>query len=541
MAAGYGGDAGTDAPGTVTNGDAVPGPSGADPPGAAPSRIRFPVDFPDGERVVRLDVPPAPVPDAFLAALAAHLGPEGVAVADDILDEAGRDWWPLSAVWATDGRIPARPGAVARPADTDGVAACIRLAAEHGVPLTPAAGRSGVCGGAVPVAGGVALDLTGLAGIIDVDATSLRLRVLPGTFGDDLEQQLAEHGVTLGHWPQSVAISTVGGWLACRGAGQYSTRYGKIEDMVVGLEVVDGRGRRFRTGGHPRAATGPDLTQVFVGSEGTLGVITEATLRVRPRPAGSGWAAYRFERFADGLDACRRSLRRGATPAVMRLYDQAESTRQFSGDHFDGDGCLLLVLDEGDPEAVDWTLAVVNEECRRTPGAAGRDRRLVGHWLEHRNDVSALGMVVRAGLVVDTIEVAGTWSALPRLYEDVTAAIGGVAGTLAATAHCSHAYLDGGCLYFTFAGAPGTDPSDKDRYYRSAFDAAMSATLAAGGAISHHHGIGLLRGPWLRAALGDEAFAVLADLKAVLDPAGILNPGKLGLPSPFIPEGWSWS
>ncbi len=150
-------------------------------------------------------------------------------------------------------------------------------------------------------------------------------------------------------------------------------------------------------------------------------------------------------------------------------------------------------------------------------------------------------MVVQAGLVVDTIEVAGAWSRLPRLYEGVTAAIAAVPGTLAATGHCSHAYLDGGCLYFTFAGAPGGDPSDKDRYYRAAFDAAMAATVAAGGAISHHHGIGLLRGPWMAPALGQEALGVLADLKAALDPAGILNPGKLGLPSPFVPEGWSWS
>jgi alkyldihydroxyacetonephosphate synthase len=512
-----------------------------DPAGTARSRIRFPVDLPAGPRGVRLDVVPAVVPDAFLSALAAHLGPEGVAVGDDVLDDAGRDWWPLSAVWATEGLVPARPAAVARPSDAEGVAAAVRLAAEHGVPLTPAAGRSGVCGGAVPVAGGVALDLTGLAGIVDVDDTSLRARVLPGTFGDDLERGLAEHGVTVGHWPQSMAISTVGGWLACRSAGQYSTRYGKIEDMVIGLEVVDGRGRRFRTGGHPRAATGPDLTQVFVGSEGTLGVITEATLRVRPRPSGSGWAAYGFGSFADGLDACRRVLRRGATPAVLRLYDRAESTRQFSGDHFDGEGCLLLVLDEGDPESVDWTLALVDQECRRTPCAAGRDRRLVSHWLEHRNDVSALGMVVQAGLVVDTIEVAGSWSVLPRLYDDVTAAIAAVPGTLAATGHCSHAYLDGGCLYFTFAGAPGGERADKDRYYRAAFDAAMSVTISLGGAVSHHHGVGFLRGPWLRPALGEEAFAVLADLKTALDPAGVLNPGKLGLPSPFVPAGWSWS
>src|SRR5581483_7312018 len=217
--------------------DAPPGPGA---PGARPRRLmaarrpQFPVPLAaGGDRAVRLDVAPAPVPDAFLDALTAHLGPGAVVVdggpgAGDALDDAGRDWWPLSAVWASQGLVPARPAAVARPSDAEGVAAAVRLAAEHGVPLTPAAGRSGVCGGAVPFAGGVALDLTGLAGVVDVEGTSLRAWVRPGTFGADLERTLADHHLTLGHWPQSVAISTVGGWLACRGAGQYSTRYGKI-------------------------------------------------------------------------------------------------------------------------------------------------------------------------------------------------------------------------------------------------------------------------------------------------------------------------
>src|SRR5205085_10418551 len=169
-----------------------------------------------------------------------------------------------------------------------------------------------------PLHGGVLLDMTDMAGVLGVDDTSMLLQVRAGTFGDVLEDELrVDHGVTLGHWPQSMALSTVGGWLACRSAGQYSTRYGKIEDMVVGLEVALADGRVVRTGGHaPRAAVGPDLTQLFVGSEGTLGVITEARLRVHPVPRAERRAAYGFATFAEGLDACRRALRRGATPAV---------------------------------------------------------------------------------------------------------------------------------------------------------------------------------------------------------------------------------
>src|SRR6476619_7262581 len=153
------------------------------------------------------------------------------------------------------------------------------------MPVTAAAGRSGVCGASVPVFGGVLLDLTAIEGIVGVDRESMLVDVRPGTFGDVFEDELrAEHQVTCGHWPQSMALSTVGGWLACRGAGQYSTRYGKIADIVVGLEAVLADGRVVRTGGSPRAAAGPHLNQLFVGSEGTLGVITEATLRAHPVP-----------------------------------------------------------------------------------------------------------------------------------------------------------------------------------------------------------------------------------------------------------------
>jgi alkyldihydroxyacetonephosphate synthase len=496
--------------------------------------------------VTPIDAPPASVAD--------HLRAPRVEVADDLRRrlaevcaevtdadgdraEAGRDWWPLAIGWAADGEVPARPSVVARPTETGQVAAVLALCNEARVPVTAAGGRSGVCGASIPVFGGVALDLCGLAGVVDVDTGSLVADLRAGTFGPDVEDGLRSQGVTLGHWPQSMALSTVGGWLACRGAGQYSNRYGKIEDMVVGLEVVLADGRFLRTGGKgPRAATGPDLTQLFVGSEGTLGVITEGRFRVHPVPEYESRAAFGFATFADGLEACRRILRRGATPAVLRLYDGTESGRSFD----DPDTNVLVVLDEGDPAIVDATLSIVESECA---DAKRCDDELVAHWLEHRNDVSALAPLWRGGVVVDTAEVSARWAALPGLYHAVLDALSHVEGTLVASSHQSHAYTDGACLYFTFAGRAPVDAAGPDlrswneAYYRRAWDAVTQATADAGGAISHHHGIGLNRARFLRDALGD-AFELVVAVKDALDPNGILNPGKLGLTSPFGAVPW---
>ncbi len=247
-----------------------------------------------GARVV--EVPPD---------LRARLEATGATVSsdDDARAEAGRDWWPLAIGWAAEGGVPQRPSVVVRPTTTEQVAAVLAACNEARVPVTPAAGRSGVCGGSIPVHGGVALDLTGLEGLVRVDETSLTADVRAGTFGPDLEAALGQvgDGYTVGHWPQSMDLSTVGGWLACRGAGQYSTRYGKIEDMVIGLEVVLADGRVVRTEGKgPRAATGPNLTQLFVGSEGTLGVITEARLRMHPLAGGPGAARLRLRELRAG-------------------------------------------------------------------------------------------------------------------------------------------------------------------------------------------------------------------------------------------------
>jgi len=443
--------------------------------------------------------------------------------------EWGRDWWPLAMKWALDGGVPGMPVAVVQPVSTTEVAAVLRVCNEARVPVTAAGGRSGVCGASVPVHGGVVLDTTHLAGILGVDDESLTVDVLPGTFGDDFEDALQRtHDLTVGHWPQSIALSTVGGWLACRGAGQLSTRYGKIEDIVVGLEVVLADGTVVQTGGAPRAAAGPDLTQLFVGSEGTLGIITRATLRAHPVPQGKRTAAFGFATFAEGLDACRRILRRGATPAVLRLYDAAEAHRSYQT----GDDALLLVMDEADPAIVDATFAVIDQE---TASAKPLDAALVDQWWGHRNDVSALEALTTRGYVVDTMEVAGPWAALPRIYERTVAALRGVPGTLAATAHQSHSYIDGACLYFTFAAKP--EPDDRERYYVAAWDAAQRAVLDAGGALSHHHGVGLNRSRFMSEAHGS-AHGVLAAVKAALDPNGILNPGKLGLPDPFGAVSW---
>ncbi len=500
----------------------------------------------------RLGGPRVPVDDALVERLRSVCAMVDV---DDVSRmDAGRDWWPITIAWAKRGEVPARPGAVARPTAADQVAAVLGACNEARVPVTPMAGRSGVCGSSVPAFGGVALDLNALSGITDLDTKSLLAQVLPGTFGRELEEELRAQGATLGHWPQSIDISSVGGWLACRGAGQYSTRYGKIEDMVVGLEVALADGRIIRTGGRgPRAATGPDLTQLFVGSEGTLGVVTGALLRTHPAPETQASRAFGFGAFADGLEACRRVLRRGATPAVLRLYDQLESARNFSLH----DRCVLVVLDEADPCVLEATLGIVDAECARTGGepTGKEDDRIVQRWRESRNDVSALAPLYQAGIVVDTIEISARWSALENIYRDCVRALEAIPGTVAASAHQSHVYTDGACLYFTFAGRmpevhgasdAGAETESEDAeaqdawaqsYYVGAWQAVMDVVLARGGAISHHHGIGINRARFMPQALG-AGLDVLVTIKNALDPRGILNPGKLGLPSPFGEIPW---
>ncbi|MFZ1062684.1 MAG: FAD-binding oxidoreductase [Acidimicrobiales bacterium] len=473
----------------------------------------MPNAYPPGSLVV--DVP-APLDPGLLAEFEAA----GIACDRGDVERAdhGRDWWPLSIGQVAHGLVPHWPGAVLYPTSTEQVSAALQIANEHRVPVTAQGGRSGVLGGAVAPDGGIALDMTRLNTIVALDEVSATVRVHAGVFGPELESFVNERGWTVGHFPQSFELATVGGWIACRGAGQYSNRYGKIEDIVRALTVVLANGDVLELGGHgPRQAVGPDLMALFVGSEGTLGVITEATLVARRRPKFEKRAAYGFGSFEEGLEACRRVLQRDASPAVLRLYDQTESARNFSVDT-----SALIVLDEGEQDFVDASMKIVRDECAN---ATSLDDGLVSTWLEHRNDVSALAPLWENGIVVDTLEVAGPWASLVPMYHAVTTALTALDGVLVASVHQSHAYLDGACLYFTFAGRPENDPT---AFYRRAWDEATRAVLANGGALSHHHGVGRNRARFVRDALGS-AYGVLVAMKHELDPHDILNPGALGI------------
>ena len=461
--------------------------------------------------------------------LAAHCAVTDVAKE---LAEHARDWWPLAMRWALEGQVPQLPLLVAKPRDTAQVAHVIDTCRTHDVPVVAAAGRSGVSGSSIPIFGGVVMSMNEMRGVVSVDRESGVIEVLPGTFGPDLEAALAEHDLTLGHFPQSFDLSTVGGWIACLGAGQFSTRYGKIDEMVVGLEVVLADGSVINTGMAPAAAHGPDITSMFVGSEGTLGIITRAWLRAHDKPNAQRQAAYFFANFADGVGAMRQAVRAEATPAVLRLYDAIESQRSHGGD---GNNCTLIVLDQAEEEIANATMHVV-DRCARDHGAVSAPTERVDHWWKHRNDTSGLQALTQKGFVIDTMEVAAPWSRVDHVYRSVREATLAIGGARSVSAHVSHSYLDGACIYFTFVGTTSSreinaaTTREHEALYIAMWDAAQTAALDAGANLSHHHGVGLNRGRFMRPALG-ASFDVLVALKQTLDPQDILNPGKLGLPT----------
>jgi alkyldihydroxyacetonephosphate synthase len=488
----------------------------------------------------------APTPPHYAATLEPSPGPAGFqgnvttvpeevvealhAIADEVVVDpvevirGTRDWWAGSMISETDGR-PATPDAViVKVSTTEQVQAVMRISEAHSLPVTVSAGRSNVTGAALPVQGGIVLDVCGLDRFLDFDPVSQVVEVEAGVFGDIFEQTIqSEYGMTLGHWPSSFALSTVGGWVACRGAGQLSTRYGKIEDMVHGLDFVRADGELVSVGKGTRASEGPDLLQLLIGSEGTLGIITRVRLKLHRLPDYGRARAYGFATFAEGLEACRQILQLGATPAVLRLYDELESRIQFDVE----DANVLLVADEGTPELVDAGFAISDRVCA-VAGTELDGAAIFERWLDTRylTGKSAEGFTRGPGFVSDTLEMSGRWRDLPAIHEELLAAIAAVPGTLAGSVHESHAYVDGACLYFSLRADVAVDR--RGDWYRAVLGAANEVLLRHGAILSHHHGIGIVRAPYLAESLG-AGFELLRSVKRALDPKNLLNPGKLGL------------
>ena len=456
-------------------------------------------------------------------ALTEALGPDRVAEDADALARHSKDYWILAHLRARQGRLGKGPACVVRPHNTAEVATAITLAQRHGVSIVPYGLGSGVVGGATPPAGALVIDLSALNRVLELHEESLYARVQAGKNGAEYEAEIAQRGYTSGHYPQSIGVSSVGGWVATRAAGQFSTKYGNIEDICLGLEAVLPSGQVVQMASMPRAAIGPNLRELFLGSEGTLGIITEVTLRLFAAAEKRASESYAFGDLRTGLDVIRRVIRRGWRPACVRLYDALETGRNF-GEKAPSDKCLLLIISEGPAAMVEGELAAFAAEARTAHGEQVGPAP-VTHWMEHRNTVPSWDFFLEREMIVDTVEVASTWDRIAGIYDAVIASLNVLPGVVAASAHSSHSYPQGTNLYFTFALKP-VDWAKAEDVYLEAWHRTLTATHAGGGTISHHHGIGRLRSPYLKQELGS-AYQVLLDIKRALDPKGLMNPGVL--------------
>jgi alkyldihydroxyacetonephosphate synthase len=445
---------------------------------------------------------------------------EAIVGAHALDERAVRDLWPLGLMEERDGLQRPRV-LVARPTGREQVIAIVRWAAANDVAVTPMGGGTGVCGALAPRAGDLVLDMGGFDRILAVDETNLVCRCESGVNGLVLERHLNERGLTLGHFPSSLPGTTVGGLLATRSSGQESSRYGNVEDMVLGLAVVlpDGTFAAPRPG--PRSAVGPALHQLWLGSEGALGVMLGVELRVHRLPEVVVGRGYAFRDLAAGLEAMRAVMQSGIRPLVMRLYDPEDTV--FNGYDVPADNCVLVVATAGLAEVA---TAEANVVRRFAGNAADLGEEPWRRWESHRFSLSAerlKSLLDPPGAYIDTIELAAPWTVLANLHARVKSAIG--SGGLA-LCHFSHAYQQGCCAYFSFGGSADTEADARAAYGR-AWEGAMTAALELGATISHHHGTGQVRARWVADEMGGWMHVWRA-VKAGIDPKGIMNPRALG-------------
>lgn len=446
-------------------------------------------------------------------------------------------------LWLRDGRIDAAPDAVVYPDTENDVLAVLQWAAAHQVALVPFGGGSSVVGGVTAAAGPnlqsvVSLDMTRMNRLIAVDAEALVAKAEAGIYGPHLEEQLQAKGFTLGHYPQSFEFSTLGGWIASRGAGHQSNKYGKAEHWLASARLATRKGF-WNTETFPGSAAGPQLRDLVAGSEGILGVITEAEFRIHPVPEATDYRAYVFPGFDLGVAATRAMMQAGVPTAMIRLSDMPE-TFFYNALEAGGAGsddpvlfCLMLVGLEGDAGMV----AAARQQSQsiiKTHGGIHMGETLAEHWRGKRFLTPYLrDPMLDHGLGVDTLETATRWSNLLPLHQKISEVLAqaiadhpgqpGARGTV--MAHLSHCYHDGASLYFTYAMV--RDPDQPIEQWHAIKRAATDAIVKHGGTLSHHHGVGEDHIPWISQEKGPLSEALLRALKLEMDPDGLLNPGKL--------------
>ncbi|NUS94270.1 MAG: FAD-binding oxidoreductase [Nocardia sp.] len=478
--------------------------------------------------------PPVLTPDRR-AGLAGIVGPAYVSTESvDRLRHAGGKSTP-DLLRRRDPAPQDAPDAVVLPADHDEVAAVLAYCSEQGIAVVPFGGGTSVVGGLDPVRGDfdtvIALDLRRLDALLDCDPVSGTATFGAGVTGPRAEQLLAEHGLSLGHFPQSFEFASIGGFAATRSSGQASAGYGRFDDMVQRIRVATPTGD-VELGRAPASAAGPDLRELFVGSEGALGVLTEVTTRVHPAPDTTTHMAWSFPDFATGAAALRTVVQTGAAPTVLRLSDEAETGLNLARAGNVGgtsvSGCLAVTTFEG-TAAHTAARAAEAGALLRAAGGTELGPEPAREWQHGRFAAPYLrDALLDAGVLCETLETATTWSALAELKAKVTAALTDSLTAQGAPAlvmcHISHTYPTGASLYFTVVAKLLDEPITQ---WRAAKTAASDAIAAAGATITHHHAVGADHRAWLPAEIGDLGIRVLRAVKQEIDPAGILNPGKL--------------
>ncbi len=428
------------------------------------------------------------------------------------------------------------PDAVLLPADEDGVAAILRYCSQRSIAVVPFGGGTSVVGGLDPIRGQfkavVSLDLRRLDQLHALDEISGEAELGAGVTGPQAERLLGEHGFSLGHFPQSFQFATIGGFAATRSSGQDSAGYGRFNDMVRGLRAVTPAGV-LDLGRAPESAAGPDLRQLLIGSEGVFGIITRVRVRVHPIPESTRYEAWSFPDFATGADALRAVTQTGTGPTVIRLSDEAETgvnlaTTESIGEQTITGGCLAITVFEG-TEAHTESRHAETRAVMEAHGGTSLGEAPARAWEHGRFGAPYLrDSLLSAGALCETLETATNWSNVGALKTAVTEALTTALAETGTPAlvlcHISHVYATGASLYFTVVAGQRGNPIEQ---WRKAKAAASDAMVRTGATITHHHAVGADHRPWMRNEVGDLGVEVLRAVKATLDPAGILNPGKL--------------